>query len=158
MSKRVNTTRIKQLRSFERYVPRQPPKGAMRHLTAKEIHRCRELIPRAMDDKACTVEKETVLRCWKIHGAEEVDPTHPCHTAESNYTVCVRRNVGKGLLRNKDIGGDFILTYMWKFMRPLREDDNRHVSYANKAQDCNKGKSKKKMMWHGGKPRIHRKY
>ena len=48
MSKRVNTSRIKQLRSYERYVPRQPPQGAMRHLNAKEISRCRELIPRSV--------------------------------------------------------------------------------------------------------------
>ena len=93
MSKRINTRKVKTLRSFERYMPRQPPTGAMRHLTAKEISRCPQLIPRSMDSKACTEETDAMLRCWKIHGAENVDETHSCYSVQEQYLQCVRRNV-----------------------------------------------------------------
>eukprot|EP01084_Bolivina_argentea_P129776 229157_1 len=158
MSKRINTGRIKSLRSFERYVPKQPPKGGLRHLNAKEISRCRELIPRSMDDKACVVETDQLLKCWKIHGSDDVDEIHPCHDSQLKYLACLRKNVGRGLMRNKDIGGEYIYTYMWQFMHPLRQHDNLHVSYASKRQDRNKNTQRRKMIWQGGSARVHRKY
>eukprot|EP01083_Nonionella_stella_P176139 615541_1 len=158
MSKRINTGRIKQLRSYERYVPRQPPTGNMRHLNAKEISRCKELIPRSMDEKACKVETDALLRCWQIHGAEDVDETHPCNAVQDSYLGCVRKNVGRGLMRNKDIGGEYIYTYMWQFQEPLRKDNNLHVSHASKATHRSKGTNKRRQWWQGGKPRKHRKY
>ena len=139
-----------------------------------------------MDEKACKVETDLLLKCWKVHGAEEVDETHPCNSAQDAYMRCVRINVrfiqsviyyyvktllaldthdliwcwqaGRGLMRNKDIGGDYIYTYMWQFMAPLRENDNQHATYASKATHRSKGTSKKRMMWQGGKPHIKRKY
>lgn len=46
-----------------------------------------------MDDKACKVETDALLRCWKIHGADDVNETHPCHTTQGLYLGCVRKNV-----------------------------------------------------------------
>ena len=61
-------------------------------------------------------------------------------------------------MRNKDIGGEYIFTYMWQFQEALRRDDGNHVSYANKFWDKNKGTRKYKQIWQGGAPRKHRKY
>ena len=47
---------------------------------------------------------------------------------------------------------------MWQFMEPLRKHDNKHVSYANKSPGYTQATRKKRMIWQGGKPRIHRKY
>ena len=46
-----------------------------------------------MDEKACVVETDALLRCWKINGAENVDETHPCLAAEQAYLSCVGKNV-----------------------------------------------------------------
>ena len=46
-----------------------------------------------MDEKACKVETDLLLKCWKVHGAEEVDETHPCNSAQDQYMRCVRINV-----------------------------------------------------------------
>ena len=61
-----------------------------------------------MDDKACVVETDALLRCWKINGAENVDETHPCLAAEQAYLSCVGKNVC--------IIIDFQIVFLWKFL------------------------------------------
>ena len=76
----------------------------------------------------------------------------------SDQFVLKHKKVGRGLMRNKDIGGDYIYTFMWQFQEPLRRDDNTHVSYANKFWDSTKKTRKYRQIWQGAKPRMHRKY
>ena len=66
--------------------------------------------------------------------------------------------VGRGLMRNKDIGGEYIFTYMWQFQHALRKNDNNHVSYTTKTPGSCKKRRRYKQIWQGGAPRIHRKY
>lgn len=48
MSRRLNSSKLKELRSYERWMPHEPPHGPMRHLNAKEISKTDLLIPRSV--------------------------------------------------------------------------------------------------------------
>ena len=74
-----------------------------------------------------------------------------------NFFVSIKK-VGRGLMRNKDIGGDYIYTYMWQFQHPLRKPQNNHVSYASIAKDRSQQTQKKRQWWQGGRANKKCKY
>ena len=75
-----------------------------------------------------------------------------------NFNDLLNVKVGRGLMRNKDIGGDYIYTYMWQFQEPLRKPQNNHVSYASIRKDRSQHTQKKRQWWQGGRANIHKKY
>lgn len=73
-----------------------------------------------MDDKACVVETDALLRCWKINGAENVDETHPCLAAEQAYISCVGKNVC--IINDVFILWKFLILNIIEIMERLEED------------------------------------
>lgn len=111
-----------------------------------------------MDEHACQAISDDLLRCWKINGAMSVDEDHACYEFEEAYKKCVKKYVTRGMIRNKDFGGQSVYKYMWHFMSPLRANDNTHTSYANKQQSCNQRTAKNHVWWQQSKGTKRRKF